>query len=66
MSQENKTTGTAIISTRTKLAVQKQIDDEARLRGHTRSQALDHIIRLGMPRYLKTVPRKYERIEDAA
>lgn len=66
MSEEQKTEETAVISTRTKLVIQKQLDDEAKLRGHTRSQALEQIIKLGLPRYLKTVPRKYERIDDAA
>lgn len=66
MREEQKAEETAVISTRTKLTVQRQLDEEAELRGHTRSQALEQIIKLGLPRYLKAVPRKYERVNDAA
>ena len=55
-----------VISTRTDADTQKQIDNEARLREHTRSQALEHIIKLGLPRYLKRFPKKLERIDSAA
>lgn len=60
-----KSKGTVVISTRTEQEIQRQIEDESRLRGHTRSQALEQIIKLGLPRYLKRFPKKYERISDA-
>lgn len=67
MSDAIKTTKeTCIISTRTELEIQRQIDDEGKLRGHTRSQALEQIIKLGLPRYLRKFPKKYERVSDAA
>lgn len=65
MSEEQKPKETAVISTRTELAVQHRIDEECQLRGHTRSQALEHIIRLGLPHYLKRFPKKYERVDAA-
>lgn len=66
MSEEEKPSESPIISTRATLALKRHITDEARLRGHTRSQALEQIIKLGLPRYLKTVPKKYEAIDSAA
>jgi hypothetical protein len=66
MAEETKTKETAIISTRTEIEVQRQIDEEGQLRGHTRSQALEQIIKLGFPRYLKRFPKKFEKIGNAA
>lgn len=65
MSDEQKPKETTVISTRTELLIQQQIDEEGQLRGHTRSQALEQIIKLGLPRYLKRFPKKYERVTDA-
>lgn len=66
MNEEQKTRETAVISTRTELEIQRRIDDEGKLRGHTRSQALEQIIKLGLPRYLTKFPKKYERVGEAA
>lgn len=66
MREEQKPKENGIISTRTEPALKRQLDQEAELRGHTRSEALEYIIKLGLPRYLKTVPKKFERVDDAA
>jgi len=66
MSEETKTETAPIISTRTTMEIRQRIDEECQLRGHTRSQALEQIIKLGLPRYLKQVPRKFDRIDNAA
>jgi hypothetical protein len=66
MSEDTNTKETVIISTRTNLQLQEEIDHEAKLRDHTRSQALEQIIKLGLPRYLKRFPKKFERVDNAA
>jgi hypothetical protein len=65
MSEDTNTKETVIISTRADAELQQEIDREAKLRDHTRSQALEQIIRLGLPRYLKRFPKKFERVNDA-
>lgn len=57
---------TAVISARTDARLKDQVDEEAQLRGHTTSQAVEEIIKLGLPKYLKRFPRKYEPVSDAA
>lgn len=54
-----------IISTRTDIQFKTALDEAAELRGHTRSQALEQIIKLGFPRYKKQFPQKFERVEAA-
>lgn len=66
MNEEQKPKGTAIISARTEVQTRERIDEESQLRGHTRSQALEQIIKLGLPHYLRRFPKKYERIDNAA
>lgn len=66
MSEDTNTKETVIISTRTDVDLQREIDHEAKLRDHTRSQALEQIIKLGLPRYLKRFPKKFERVDSAA
>jgi hypothetical protein len=66
MGDDIKSKEAPVISTRTSIEVQQQIDEEGQLRGHTRSQALEQIIKLGLPRYLKKFRKKYERVENAA
>lgn len=66
MSEDTNSKETVIISTRTGLELQQEIDREAKLRDHTRSQALEQIIKLGLPRYLKRFPKKFERLDSAA
>lgn len=66
MKGEAKKETAVVISTRTELEMQKSIDEAGQLRGHTRSQALEQIIKLGLPRYLRRFPKKYERIDGAA
>jgi hypothetical protein len=66
MSDAPKAKETAVISTRTEPETRQRIDEESQLRGHTRSQALEQIIKLGLPHYLRRFPKKYERIDSAA
>jgi hypothetical protein len=66
MSEDAEIEDTVIISTRTKAGLQRTIDHEAKLRDQTRSQALEQIIKFGLPYYLKRVPKKFQTIDDAA
>lgn len=67
MSQDNKTTtATTVISIRADQELKDRIAEESALRGHTVSEAAEKMLRLGMPRYLKQVPKKFERVESAA
>lgn len=56
----------AAISTRSERQLFKRIKDESWPRGHTRSHALEQIIKLGLPRYLKRFPKRYEPTGDVA
>jgi hypothetical protein len=66
MSEQIKQEDNPIISTRSTLEFKTRLDEAAELRGHTRSQALDEILKLGFPRYIKKFPKKYERVEMPA
>lgn len=66
MSEQVEPDKNPIVSTRTDLEFKAALDEAAELRGHTRSQALEHIIKLGFPKYLKRFPKKYERVDAAA
>lgn len=63
MSEQIDTKENPIISTRTDMEFKTALDEAAELRGHTRSQALEQIIKLGFPRYKKQFPQKYERVD---
>lgn len=54
---------TKVISTRTEIEIQELIDEAGQLRGHTRSEALGAIIKLGLPLYLKKFRKKYQRVK---
>lgn len=45
------------ITGRTDAEIKKRIEDEAPLRGHSASVAIDHILKIGLPIYLKEFPR---------
>jgi hypothetical protein len=45
------------ITGRTDAEIKKQIEDEAPLRGHSASVAIDHILKIGLPIYLEQFPR---------
>lgn len=62
MMSDTKTTKEVVISTRTELKIQQQIDEQSELRGHTRSQAVAEIIKLGLPLYLKKFRKEFERV----
>jgi hypothetical protein len=66
MSEQVKQDENPIISTRSTLEFKTSLDEAAELRGHTRSQALDEILKLGFPRYIKKFPQKFERVETSA
>lgn len=66
MSEQIEKSKAPIISTRSTIEFMDELDNEASLRGHTRSEALGEILRLGFPRYLKKFPKKFERIDGAA
>jgi hypothetical protein len=66
MAEQNEQEKNPIISTRTDLEFKAALDEAAELRGHTRSQALEEIMKLGFPRYMKKFPQKYERVDTAA
>lgn len=50
------------ITGRTDEEIKKAIEDEAPLRGHTASVAIDHILKIGLPIYLKEFPRTLKPI----
>lgn len=58
--------GHVILSFRVTKAEKDRIAEESALRGHTVSEAAEKMLRLGMPRYLKQIPKKFERVESAA
>lgn len=62
MSEQIEQKENPIISTRTDLEFKAALDEAAELRGHTRSQALEEILKLGFPRYQKKFPKKFERV----
>ncbi len=47
-------------------ALKRAVANEAELRGHTTSQAVEEIIKLGLPKYLKRFPRKFEPVNSEA
>lgn len=49
---------------RTEEETKEKIQQEAPLRGHTPSEAVDHILKLGMPLYLKQFPKVFRRIDE--
>lgn len=65
MHAQKETTKSIVISTRTGVETQRLIDEAGELRGHTRSEALAAIIKLGLPLYLKTFRKKYQRIKKS-
>lgn len=66
MSEQIEQEKNPIISTRTDIEFKTALDEAAELRGHTRSEALEKIMKLGFPRYVKKFPQKYERVDSAA
>lgn len=66
MSEQIEQKENPIISTRTDTGFKNALDEAAELRGHTRSEALEKIMKLGFPRYLKKFPQKFERVENTA
>jgi hypothetical protein len=66
MSTETNDNGKQVVSTRVTAEVRDLVDRECKLRDHTRSEALEQIINLGLPRYLKTVPVKWQEVNSAA
>ncbi len=57
--------GTVGLSFHIKRQFKAALDEAAKLRGHTVSEAAERMLRLGMPIYLKRVPKKFERVEAA-
>lgn len=55
---------TVPMSTRTDEETREKIAEESTLRGHSLSEALEHIIKLGLPDYLKQFPKKYARLDQ--
>lgn len=53
-----------VVSTRIERRLCEMLREEAVLRGHTFAEALEKIISLGVPLYLKKYQRKYRRIEE--
>lgn len=66
MSEQIEQKENPVISTRTDIEFKSALDEAAELRGHTRSEALEKILKLGFPRYVKKFPQKYERIAGVA
>jgi hypothetical protein len=66
MQEQSKIKETAVISTRTNPELKTTVDTEARLRGHTTSEAVEKMIKLGLPKYLKRFPRKFEPVSTNA
>lgn len=66
MSEQIEQDKNPIVSTRTDLEFKAALDEAAELRGHTRSQALEKIIKLGFPKYLKQFPQKFKHVDSAA
>ena len=66
MVDEQKTIASSVISIRTEGQLKERISEEAALRGQTVSEAAEQMLRLGLPLYLKRVPKQFERIEGAA
>lgn len=52
------------ISARTDEETKEKLSEESTLRGHSLSEAVDHIIKIGMPKYLKQFPRKYAKLDQ--
>jgi hypothetical protein len=52
------------ISGRVEREIKQTIQDEAPLRGHTVSEAMDIILKLGLQPYLKKHPKKYEPVNN--
>lgn len=63
MSDEQKSKNTVVISIRADEEFKNQIAQESELRGQTVSEAAERMLRLGLPLYLKRVPKKFERVE---
>jgi hypothetical protein len=66
MQEQSKIKETAVISTRTNPELKKTVDEEAQLRGHSTSEAVEKMIQLGLPKYKKQFPRVFERIDNVA
>lgn len=64
--EETKLKENRVLSTRTTPELKEQVELEAGLRGHTVSEALHQIIKLGLPKYLKRVPKKYQHADSEA
>lgn len=62
---EMKTLEKGIISARVDAAFKDAIKDDGELRGHTISEAVEIILKLGKPLYIKKYPQKYERVAQA-
>lgn len=55
-----------VISTRADVELKRTFEREARLRGHTASQAFELALKLGLPLYLKRHPKQFEPVKKAA
>ena len=64
-SMKSSQSRSVIISGRTTAEMKAQIEGEAPLRGHTLSQAVGEILKLGAPLYFKRFRKTYERVKKA-
>lgn len=66
MAEQTKIKETKVISTRTNPELKRTVDEEAQLRGHTTSEAVEKMIQLGLPKYKKLFPQVFQRVDNAA
>lgn len=67
MNEDTKNNNEKVISARlSDPQLKKTVADEARLREHTTSQAVEEIIKLGLPKYLKRFPPKLQPVDTVA
>ena len=59
-SQKRKSTKTGL-SARVEKDIKTTLEREGPLRRHTLSEAVDHVLQLGMPLYLKQFPRVFKQ-----
>jgi hypothetical protein len=66
MGNESKTNDndSEVVSFRVTKSEKLQLKEEAALRGQGPSEAAATMFRFGRPRYLKRVPKKFERVES--
>lgn len=65
MGKEKDKVETTVISIRADKRLRDAVAEEAALRNHSVSEAAGQMLKLGMPLYLKRVPKKFERVESA-